>query len=72
MAWSHHVRWSRRPLWVRAGWVTMPDVPLDRLAWLATVIICLVTSLLLLLSGYRGYAGVVLGVAAAAAINLRA
>jgi len=50
----------------------MPDVPLDRLAWLATVIICLVTSLLLLLSGYRGYAGVVLGVAAAAAINLRA
>jgi ABC-type Fe3+-siderophore transport system permease subunit len=46
-------------------------VPLDRLAWLATVVICLVSSALLLLSGYLGYVGVVLAIAASAAINLR-
>jgi hypothetical protein len=34
------------------------------------VIACLVTSLLLLISGYQGYAGVALAVGAAAAINL--
>jgi len=32
--------------------------------------ICLVTALVLLLSGYDGYAGVTLGVAIAAGINL--
>jgi hypothetical protein len=46
-------------------------VPLSRIAWLVTVLVCLVTSLLLLLSGYRGYAGVALAVGASAAINLR-
>ncbi len=46
-------------------------VPLSRIAWLVTVAICLVASLILLLSGYDGYAGVVLAVALAAAINLR-
>jgi hypothetical protein len=46
-------------------------VPLSRIAWIATVVICVVTSLILLLSGYDGYAGVVLAVALAAAINLR-
>jgi len=46
-------------------------VPLDRLAWLGTVVICLVTCILLLLSGYLGYAGVLLAIAASAAINLR-
>jgi hypothetical protein len=45
-------------------------VPLDRLAWIVTVAICLVTCILLLLSGYFGYAGVLLAVAASAAINL--
>jgi hypothetical protein len=44
--------------------------PLSRLAWLVTVGVCLVTSLILLLSGYTGYAGVTLAVGLAAAINL--
>jgi hypothetical protein len=43
---------------------------LQRLAWLTTVGICLVAALLLLISGYNGYAGVFLAVGAAAAINL--
>ena len=42
-----------------------------RIAWLITVAVCLLTALLLLLANYRGYAGVALAVAAAAAINLR-
>jgi hypothetical protein len=46
-------------------------VPLSRIAWLVTVAICLVAALILLLSNYDGYAGVVLAVALAAAINLR-
>jgi hypothetical protein len=46
-------------------------VPLQKAAWLVTVAICVIASLILLLSGYRGYAGVVLAVALAAAINLR-
>ncbi len=43
---------------------------LNRIAWLVTVGICLVSALILLLSGYDGYAGVTLAVAIAAAINL--
>jgi len=46
-------------------------VPLSRIAWLVTVAICLITALILLLSGYDGYAGVTVAVALAAAINLR-
>jgi hypothetical protein len=45
-------------------------VPLSRIAWIVTVGVCLVTALILLLSGYLGYAGVVFAVAVAAAINL--
>jgi hypothetical protein len=41
-----------------------------RIAWLATVLVALLTALLLLLSGYTGYAGLGLAVAASAAINL--
>jgi hypothetical protein len=41
-----------------------------RIAWLTTVVAALVTALLLLLSGYRGYAGLGLAVAISAAINL--
>lgn len=44
--------------------------PLARISWLVTVGICLITSLILLLSNYDGYAGVTLAVAIAAAINL--
>jgi hypothetical protein len=43
---------------------------LSRLAWLVTVGVCLITALILLLSGYDGYAGVTLAVAVAAGINL--
>ena len=46
-------------------------MPLSRIAWLATVAICTLAALILLLSGYDGYAGVVFAVALSAAINLR-
>ena len=46
-------------------------MPLSRLAWLVTVGICLIAALVLLVSGYDGYAGVALAVGLAAAINLR-
>jgi hypothetical protein len=46
------------------------SVDLARLGWLATVLVCLVTVLILVLQGYLGYAGVTLAVAVAAAINL--
>jgi hypothetical protein len=41
-----------------------------RIAWLVTVLVALLTTLLLLLGGYNGYAGLGLAVAIAAAINL--
>ncbi len=44
---------------------------LARLSWLATVLICVVSSLISLLSGYQGYAAVLLLVGMSAAINLR-
>jgi len=43
----------------------------ERIAWLVTVLALLLTALLLLLSGYDGYAGLGVAVAASAAINLR-
>jgi hypothetical protein len=43
---------------------------IERIAWLATVFVALLTGLLLLLSGYTGYAALGLAVAIAAAINL--
>jgi len=43
---------------------------IDRIAWIATVLVALITALLLLLEGYTGYAGLGLAVAIAAAINL--
>ncbi len=43
---------------------------ITRAAWFTTVLVALVTALLLLLSGYDGYAGLGLAVAASAAINL--
>lgn len=55
---------------MRAGENTL-HVPLSRLAWLATVAVCLVAFVLLLVSGYFGYAFVLLAVALSAAINLR-
>ena len=43
---------------------------LTRIAWFVTVAVGLLTSLILLLSGYDGYAGVTLAVTIAAAINV--
>lgn len=45
-------------------------MPLPRLAWLVTVLAALVTGVLLLLSGYQGYAALAGAIAASAAINL--
>jgi hypothetical protein len=47
-----------------------PAVAIERIAWIVTVLVALVTALLLLLSGYTGYAGLGLAVALSAAINL--
>jgi hypothetical protein len=47
------------------------SVPFTRIAWLATVLACVVTGVALLLSGYQGYAAVFGAVGACAAINLR-
>lgn len=43
---------------------------IERIAWLITVFVALLTALLLLLSGYSGYAALGLAVAVSAAINL--
>lgn len=46
-------------------------MPLSKIAWLSTVGLCLVTAVLLFVTGYNGYAGVAIAVGASAAINLR-
>ena len=46
-------------------------MPLSRIAWIATVVICAVAAVLVLLNGYVGYFFVLLAVGAAAAINIR-
>ncbi|MBV9309208.1 MAG: hypothetical protein JOZ73_00150 [Solirubrobacterales bacterium] len=43
---------------------------LARIGWLAVVVVCAITILILVLQGYFGYAGVTLAVALSAAINL--
>ena len=43
---------------------------LSRIAWMITVAICLIAALLVLINGYSGYAGVLLAVGIAAAVNL--
>lgn len=45
-------------------------VNLGRIAWVLTVLACLVAVLILVLEGYYGYAGVTFAVALSAAINL--
>jgi hypothetical protein len=47
-------------------------VDFTRLAWLVTVLACLVTVLILVIQGYVGYAAVAFAVALSAAINVRA
>ena len=45
-------------------------VDLGRLAWLGTVLACLIAVLILMLQGYYGYAAVTFAVAVAAGIHL--
>jgi hypothetical protein len=45
--------------------------PLNRIAWIVTVGACTVLAVLLLVSGYQGYAALAAAVGASAAINLR-
>ncbi len=54
-----------------AGFGTLPDVPLSRIAWLVTVAASFVVALLLLISDYNGYALLAFAVGCSAAINLR-
>ncbi|MEX2194467.1 MAG: hypothetical protein WD844_04200 [Thermoleophilaceae bacterium] len=46
-------------------------MPLSRISWIVTVAVCVVAAVIVLLNGYLGYFGVLLAIAAAAAINLR-
>lgn len=43
---------------------------IGRIAWLVTALACLIAGVALLVSGYQGYAAVVVVVGASAAINL--
>lgn len=45
-------------------------MPLARISWIAAVAVCVLAAVLLLISGYSGYAGVLIAVGAAAAVNL--
>jgi hypothetical protein len=49
---------------------TLCAMTFERVAWILTVLVALLTAFLLLLAGYTGYAGLSAAVAAAAAINL--
>lgn len=49
---------------------TIAAVSAPKIAWLTTVVLCLVAAVLLLVNGYTGYFGVVLAVGLAAAVNL--
>ncbi|NLT06750.1 MAG: hypothetical protein GXY03_10640 [Solirubrobacterales bacterium] len=45
-------------------------MPLARISWIVTIAICGLAALILLLNGYSGYAGLLVAVGAAAAVNL--
>ena len=54
---------------VMGAWDDTP-VQVSRIPWLVTVLACVVAAVLLLVSGYQGYAAVLVAVSASAAINL--
>jgi hypothetical protein len=65
-------RWPERPADSKSAiWRQNSAVPLSRIAWSTTVVICVVAAVLVLLNGYVGYFFVLLAVGASAAINLR-
>lgn len=45
-------------------------MPLQRIAWLLTVLAALVTAIMLFVSGYNGYGALAIAVGVCAAINL--
>ncbi|HEX2070115.1 MAG TPA: hypothetical protein VHF90_00520 [Thermoleophilaceae bacterium] len=45
-------------------------MPLPRISWMVTVALCLIAAVLLLISGYSGYAAVLVAIGLAAAVNL--
>jgi uncharacterized membrane protein len=47
------------------------DTRVPRIAWLTVVVICLIATVLLLVSQYYGYAGVLAAIGLSAAINVR-
>ena len=63
----HSLR-TRAPVVPADGQNVLMD--LGRIAWIATVLVCVVTAAILLFEGYYGYAGVTIAVAASAFINL--
>jgi hypothetical protein len=46
------------------------SINLGQVAWIVTVVACLIAFVVLLADGYFGYAGVTFAVAASASINL--
>ena len=46
-------------------------MPLSRIAWMTTVLACLLTAVLLFVSGYDGYGVIAIAIGGSAAINLR-
>jgi hypothetical protein len=46
-------------------------VPLSRIAWITTVVVCVIAAILLFVSDYTGYGALALAVGVSAAINLR-
>lgn len=46
-------------------------MPLPRIAWIVTVLTAVLTGVLLLISGYQGYAALAGAVGLSAAINIR-
>jgi hypothetical protein len=66
-----HLIWTRQILSARADRPASESyVGLDRIAWIATVVACLIAVVVLILESYWGYAGVTLAVAISAGINL--
>ena len=55
----------------RPGCHDAPRMSLQRIAWLVTTVGFVAGALILLISGYQGYAAVSAAVGASAAINLR-
>ena len=77
MNWSQVFMWLRTPrapgtpsAGSSSATGTIRAMSLDRIAWLVTVGVCLLSAVLLFVAGYQGYGALAIAVGAAAAINL--